>query len=244
MINVSQLYAFQKDCTHLGSKWLTGLWNGHKSSDTMQDWLLATHWQSHHTCSRVSHLCLSEPGRTDLVSAEIFPAIMVAVEKGFCNSYKGDSTLAAAVNFEQPQNWIAILWWMLTTLLNSSRSRIGIKLVACCKTRCTQDIKSPFQTTTRKKMKGSCKILWSSPMPWGFDALTAEAIMHATGWGGRTLLQHHIVMNKCVIAQVAPEKTVIPLPQQQHTETSAKTVIPLLIIANLAYWNPTGLANK
>lgn len=40
----------------------------------------------------------------DPVTAEIFPAIMVAVEKSFCNSYQGDPTPAAAVNFEQPQN--------------------------------------------------------------------------------------------------------------------------------------------
>jgi len=38
----------------------------------------------------------------DPVTAEIFPAIMVAVEKSFC--YQGDPTPAAAVNFEQPQN--------------------------------------------------------------------------------------------------------------------------------------------
>lgn len=79
-------------------------------SDMIQGWLRATRWQS-----PLHVLRLSEAGRMELAGAKILPAIMITGGSDFCNSYQEDSKPTAAVNFEQPQNSIANLWWMFNT---------------------------------------------------------------------------------------------------------------------------------
>lgn len=138
------------------------------SKRTLSTWVQNSIWD----ISRWQNACVPKhkPG-SDSIGKQLAPRYSLLqwllwkrVVSAMC---MGDSKPTAAGNFEQPQNSIVNVWWMVNTLQIFQRAGNGIELVACCKTMCAQDTKSMFRPTHNEKRRVHARFLSPTTCPKG-----------------------------------------------------------------------------